>query len=397
MIHKSILCNIILLLTLASLSGCAGVRDNAEESIQSGSGQVKPLLAVLPVQNYSSTPAPLYDLHQAFAEHLQHHGLQLLGKEELEAFMARHRLRHVGGIGRGINRAFAEEEGVDGVIITYLEEYRKKKPPKFSLMARLIMVSDLPEVVWMDSASFAGNEAPGLLNLGLVNNINVLEERAMERLANSLVDYLAGQQPQGIQQRHRENPEINSRPRIYYKSRSLTPDKKHKIVIMPFLNESERRFAGELIGLHFLKHMVMNRDAYEVIEPGVVRNELLANRVVIPYGLSVADDELVFSQLDADLLLSGDVMDYSDPGGDNMPTVNFTSYAIAREDNEMVWSSQSINSGDEGVHIFGLDRIFTASVLSSYMTEHITRMLSQPEESWFPDQRAFQNFGINQN
>jgi len=387
-IGKSILANILLLLILISIAGCAVARKEAtgpDRDIQEGHA---PLLAILPIQNYSATPAPLHDLRLAFVELLRRQGVRLLGDEELEAFMARHRLRHVGGIGREISMAFAEEAGVDGVIITYLEEFRKKGPPKLSMMARLITTAGFPMVVWMDGVSFAGNEKPGLLGLGLENDIHVLEERALEKLASSLAGYFAGQPPLELKQAKQETQEVDTRPRIQYKSSKLRAEKKHTIAVMPFLNESERRFAGELIGLHFLQHMVTSPEEYDVIEPGVVRNELLASRVVIPYGLSVADDSLLFSQLDADLLLSGNVIDYTDPGGENMPSVYFIVYAIAREGYEMVWSSHSINSGDDGLHFFGLGRIHTAAKLSSQMTEKVIQMLALPKELWSPAKEA---------
>jgi len=386
-IVKSILSNILLLLILTSLVGCAAARKKETGPAGDIRERRGPLLAVLPIQNYSATPAPLHDLRRAFIERLRQQGMRLLGDEELEALMARHRLRHVGGIGREISSAFAEEAGVDGVIITYLEEYRKKGPPKLSMMARLITIAGLPMVVWMDGVSFAGNETPGLLDLGLEKDIRVLEDRALEQLAFSLAGHLAGQPP-GVNQAKQETEEVNTRPTIQYKSPKLSVEKRHTVAIMPFLNESERRFAGELIGLHFLQHMVTSPEEYDVIEPGVVRNELLANRVVIPYGLSVADDSLLFSQLDADLLMSGTVIDYTDPGGENMPSVYFIVYAIARQGYKMVWSSHSINSGDDGLHLFGLGRIHTAAKLSSLMTEKVVQMIALPKESWFPATEA---------
>ena len=388
MIVKSILANIFLFLILISLTGCGAARKEATGPAGDIRARHEPLLAILPIQNYSATPAPLHDLRQTFAERLRQQGIRLLPDEELEAFMARHRLRHVGGIGREISMAFAEEADVDGVIITYLEEYRKKGPPKLSMMARLITTAGLPMVVWMDGISFAGNETPGLLGLGLEDDIHVLEKRALAQLAFSLAGHFAGQPPLGVKQAKQETEEVDTRPTIQYKSPKLRVEKRHTVAIMPFLNESERRFAGELIGLHFLQHMVTSPEEYGVIEPGVVRNELLASRVVIPYGLSVADDSLLFSQLDADLLLSGTVIDYTDPGGENMPSVYFIVYAIARQGYEMVWSSHSINSGDDGLHLFGLGRIHTAAKLSSQMTGKVVQMLALPRELWFPAKEA---------
>jgi len=390
---KFIFRSIILLLIMANLHGCAAVRKNAavrnntpveHDVVEPGgnddmAGHNKPLLAVLPIQNYSSKPAPLKKLRQDFVQRLREQGLNLLADDQMEALMARHRLRHVGDVGLEITHAFAEEIGVDGIIITYLEEYRPRGAPMFSLISRLTMTTEIPMVVWMDDVSYSGIETPGLLGLGREYNLRILEKRAMEKLAVSLTDYLDGKPPPVSKHQNWMTRLMDFGPRIHYKSAALQPETRLKVAIIPFLNESGRRFAGELIRLHLLKYFVMDKDDYAVIEPGVVRNVLLLSRIIMPYGLSVVDNDLVFSQLDVDLVLSGSVIDYNNPGGQNMPAIWFDVNGFVRKNYEMVWSSQSINQGDEGLHLFGMGRVFTAGELSSYMTGEIVKMISSSE------------------
>lgn len=359
-----------LALVLAGLGGCAGIQEKNSASVAKKGAL--PLLAVLPVENLSGEPAPIDDLHQALVARLRRHGLRVLPDVELEAFMARHWMRHVGGINRYMARLFHREIGVDGIVITYLEGYRPYKPVQFAAMMRLVMVaSPLPQERWMDSAAATGDEAPGLLNLGLVNDVKVLQGRVFKRLTGSLADYFAGSAPV-TENRH------GFPPRIYYRSPALKPGPggRYKVAVLPFVNDSKRRFAGELIGLHFLQHLVNDR-RFQVLEPGIVRQAMLDNRIVLPQGLSVADTRLLFAKIHADLLVAGTVVDFVDPGG-RIPSLDFQVYAISRKKNKMVWSSQSIDRGDEGLHFFGLGRIHTASELASLMTGRLVQMLAQP-------------------
>ncbi len=96
-------------------------------------------------------------------------------------------------------------------------------------------------------------------------------------------------------------------------------------------------------------------------------------------GLSLAYADLIFSKLNADLILTGKIMDYQDyqgPGG--KPKVDFSAQMIERKSREVVWSSKSYNEGDDGVFFFDMGRVNTAHSMASEMVQHVVEMIAEP-------------------
>ncbi len=331
------------------------------------------LVAVLPLENLSASSAPLAQLQAAYAEQLQRQGIAVLADATLTTFMARQRLRHTGSLDAETATAFRQELGVTAVVITTLELYQDGEPPKIALLSRLVRTGSEPLVAWMDGVSFAGDAAPGLLELGLIHEMEPLRDQAMATLAQSLARSLAGgagkQSAAGIA------------PAVYFRSPALDADRR-RVAVLPFVNQSERRYAGELLLLHCVRQMVEEGN-FEVVEPGVVRSALMQNRVIIPEGASLDISTLLFDKLDADLLLSGQVMTYEDyRGPDGAPAVSFSVQGVTRERGETAWASQSHRSGDEGSFFFAWGKVRTAHELATRMTRKIAKLLAgaKPEQ-----------------
>ena len=68
-------------------------------------------------------------------------------------------------------------------------------------------------------------------------------------------------------------------------------DKKYKVVVAPFFNRSGRRDAEEIIMLQFIEHLY-SIPGIDVVEPGVVRDHLLRQRIVMDEGLTMSDAEV---------------------------------------------------------------------------------------------------------
>jgi hypothetical protein len=140
------------------------------------------------------------------------------------------------------------------------------------------------------------------------------------------------------------------------------------VAVVPFFNESTRKNAGQIMVLHFVKWLT-ELENFSVIEPGVVRQELLTFRIIMDEGVSLAQADLIFSSLDADLILSGKVIDYQDfQGFAGKPRVDFSALLVERNTREVVWASKSYNDGDDRVFFFDWGRVNTAHVMASEMT-----------------------------
>ncbi len=85
------------------------------------------------------------------------------------------------------------------------------------------------------------------------------------------------------------------------------------IAVLPFVNETRRRGAGEILALEFAWQLA-NADGFRVVEPGIVRDELLRRRIVMEDGVSLDQARTVSVTLDADLVMAGYVFDFEEGG-----------------------------------------------------------------------------------
>ncbi|MES0445406.1 MAG: hypothetical protein ABUJ92_02570 [Desulfobacterales bacterium] len=335
-----------------------------------GIGNVLPI-AVLPVYNLSGLPAPLSEIRQSLINSLEKQGLNTLDDNVLERSLARHRIRHVGGTNSMTATALRKDAGAETVLITSLELYSEISPPKIALSSRLVSTGSTPSILWMDGIGMAGDDSQGILGLGLIEDPRILLKKAVGHLTASLAGHLSEQ---------RDNVETPKKrrkfwPRVLYRSPVIASDMKYRVAVLPFFNLSQRKYAGEIIALHFVKQF-RELENFDVIEPGVVRHSFLRHRLIMDDGLSLAYADLIFSKLNADLILTGKIMDYQDyqgPGG--KPKVDFSAQMIERKSREVVWSSKSYNEGDDGVYFFDLGRVNTAHVMASEMVNHVVEMI----------------------
>jgi TolB-like protein len=235
----------------------------------------------------------------------------------------------------------------------------------------------------MEGVGLSGDGSPGLLALGRIYDPEVLLDRAVDCLVDSL-ERTFSQTGEGVPAASRNeinecdfrgevtasSPEESGRrrhrPQSLFRSPTIDSEKRYSVAVIPFLNLSERRNAGKILAFHFVDHM-SQKDFLEVIEPGLVIEQLLKYRIVMEAGPSMANAEVLSSPraLGADLVLSGAVFEYQDSVG--IPKVDFTVKVFERTSRKVVWSSRSHNDGAEGVFFFGLGRVRTAHRLASEM------------------------------
>lgn len=335
------------------LAGCATLQP-AGSDLTAGGKQM--LVAVLPVENLSGGPAPVKEVRQGLADRLKAQGLTVLPYDALENFMARHRLRYTGGIDGTTAKEFRDETGAAAVLITSLELYNESNPPRIALTARMVTTEENPKIISMASTAMAGNDAPGLFGLGLIENPKILTDKALGRLADALV--------------HREKrmeDTVMLPPGALFSPQPLDPARRYSVAILPFFNKSSRKYAGEIVALHFISELTRQGNM-DVIEPGVVRQELLRYRIIMEEGVSLADAEIVFGMLKADLILSGNVDGYDDhQGGYDTPKVAFSALLLDRQSRKAVWAVNAHNSGDDRVYLFDINRFTTANGLAAAM------------------------------
>ena len=350
---------------LLYIYGCSAAHGPALNSGKTAvpSNAAGPSIAILPIVNFSNTPAPMAELDRKWARHLKNKGLHILGADVVEDVVNRNRIRYTGGLTPEKAEAFKTQAGADAVLVTILELYNKAIPPKIAINARLVSTSRQPRILWIDGTGMAGDDAPGLLDLNLIEAPQRLTEKALNYLSDSLARYVSGKK------RYAKAQGARSRfgPQMSFHSWVMDPKTTYRVAVVPFLNLSERNRAGDFMALLFAQALSAH-DNFTVVEPGTVRQQLLDLRIIMPGGISLANADLVFLRLDADLILSGEVLDYQDYQGPNgSPKVDFSAQLIERKSREVVWTVKSHNTGDDGVFFFDQGKVHTAHELARQM------------------------------
>jgi hypothetical protein len=350
-------------------AGCASVPERSADVAVPAEGKM--LIAVLPVENLSGTRASIKDIRNSVIEKMKQHRINVLSDRRLEDFMARNRMRYIGGLTPAISRAFKAQEGVDGVLIVSLELYDETPPPKVSFFARLVSTTNMPEILWIRSAGLAGDDSPGLLAFGEILDPLKLRDRCLTIIVDSLARQLSGSVVTSGSATSGKYA-----PKISYRSSILDPIDSRRVIVVPFLNASDRKNAGQLVALHFAEQL-KNSSSLHVIEPGIVRQELLNLRIIMEDGLSLSDAKALFSVINADLVLTGKVFAYQDYRGlIGTPRVDFSTVVIDNKSNSVVWSSDSYNRGTDGVFFFDVGQVNNAHAMASKMVVNIIRRIS---------------------
>jgi hypothetical protein len=295
-------------------------------------------------------------------ESLRKQRFELVEPAVMEGFLARHRVRYTGGLDRETAIAAASELGVEGVVITAIESFQPA-PPRVSVTQRLVSAGEAPAIVWIDGASRSGDESPGFFDLGIVTDPARLNASVFSDLAASLAAFRDGQGP-------RANACATAGrfgPQISFRSPALAGSGPRNVAVLPFLNETQRRGAGEALALEFVRQFEA-AGTFRVVEPGLVRDELLRYRIVMESGVSLDTARVVTELLRTDLLLAGYVRDYEDGG---VPRVDFTVLLLDNANSEILWQSTSHNRGNDGVFFFDAGSVGTASGLACRMAREV--------------------------
>jgi TolB-like protein len=346
-----------------------GVYREKQEPVPAG-GSVASLV-VFPFENLTGSAVPLKALRESLSEELRQRGFHLIDEDVLDRFIARHRVRYTAGIDEQTARALKDETGVEGVLLTSVELYSGGVVPRIALTSRLVSTGDVPEIMWVDGVGLAGDDHPGILGLGIIKDLGALVRKAFGMLGKSLASRMA-RQGRG---KESAKAERKFRPKIAYRSADLEGERKYTVAIAPFFNRSQRKNAGDVLALQFVRALGRLGN-FEVIEPGLVRQAFLGVRIIMDEGVSLSDANALFAVLDADLVLGGEVLDYQDYQGPNgTAKVNFMVQLIERESQRVVWSSESYNWGSDGVFFFDVGQVNTAHAMAARMADSIGGML----------------------
>lgn len=355
------------------LGGCGGPGNAAVPDPAVAGAEARRLrIALLPPQNLSGKAVSLREIEEGVELSLRSRGLDVMAGDAVRRALAAHRIRYTMGLDREAARAMRDDLGVDAVLVTSVLLHDPVFPPRLAIDLRLVSTADTPAILWEDAFTGSGVDSPGLFGLTIVRTMEEMRPAALNQLGDSLVARLAG--------KGSPVPRCSKiKPRVIHRSRTLDGPRKRTLAMLPFVNQTERRDAADAVALEVIRELIAT-GRFQVVEPGLVRNELLTNRIVVEGGASLDMARVVGTDLKADVLMAGYVREYEDlPGLSGPPRIELTVYAIDGKSGEVVWWSNSRSRGDDGVFFFGLGRVSTAAELACGLGRGIAeRMAGDP-------------------
>lgn len=329
-------------------------------------------IAVFPPVNLTGGAVELKPLGNLLQAKLAGEGLDAVGGDALEPFLSRHRIRYTGGVDREVAAAAGSELGVAGILVTSVDLYQAN-PPDFGASMRLVSADRKAEILWAGGAARAFDDEPGWFDLGIASTPQLLEAEVFARTARALAASLSSHGPHAMACAD----DARFLPKVRFRSAGLDSSE-YAIAVLPFQNESSHPDADDLLALQFVRQLRAIGN-FRVLEPGVVRSELLHFRIVMDNGISLDTARVILELLHADLVIAGIVRDYRDALlKGTAPSVEFTVFALERQDDEVVWESTSHGRGDDQVLFFDVGRVSTAPELACRMVRAVVRDIADP-------------------
>lgn len=129
-----------------------------------------------------------------------------------------------------------------------------------------------------------------------------------------------------------------------------------KVAVLPFENVSGVAGASDKVHKIFLVEL-LSMEIFEVIEPGVVAKVLKGQTAASPALLTPDDFKKIGSEMGADALFLGEVIDYSEGRGgtQSAPSVTLQFRLIESASGVTVWTSSQTRAGVKATtRLFGL-------------------------------------------
>lgn len=340
------------------VAGCAAVAFAAR-------ADEAPRLGLLPFENLTEATIDTEGFRAALQEALLARGIATVHPQLIDDGLASRRVRFTGGLDEATALGLREVVGVSAFLVTSIEMVDVSENPRFGVAVRLLRVEEESvRPVFAGSYHQAGDDSPGALGRHLVYDVAVLEQRALDRIAD---DVAAQFRANGAAPTPRKLPSAQRRfrPESLFVAQGSPPPTSgaRKIVVLPFRNNSTNPHAGE-IAAQEINHELIRRGGAVVVERGIVRKALLDLRIIQEGGISLAQADLLRALLDADLVVTGTVSEWQDAQSGNPALVEFTAYAVDTRNQRVNWLARSRGEGDDGVYVFGLREVRTAPVLA---------------------------------
>ncbi len=317
------------------------------------------VLAVVPFANYTGHNEAVSVVMPRLYHMIAESGVAYVSDRDLRPVLRRFRIRSVGMIGREDAQTIREHEGVTFLLVGSLDVYRAEENPEVGLSVRIVDTRDMA-IIKASSAAATGEDFAGLFGIGQVSSIYTLTDRVLDRLFEelgpSLVDRTAatGSEP----------PDI-------------------RVALIPFDNASDHAYAGHVVTHVLLSELV--RCGYAVLEPGIVNQLLLDERVQARGALDLAFLGALGRKFDATFVVTGTVDRYrpESGGGDGTPPeLAYGARLLDAASGRLVMAYEEEIDGAASETLFGMGRRHSIGTLARESTGRLIDRIDEQRKRY---------------
>ncbi len=275
-------------------------------------------VVVLPFLDLSGVPDGAAMVARRVEEGFVSRGYRVVDGEPVERLLQASRVRYVDSLTPGFRERMLGDLNAGSALFGVLFQLRPGDDPSAALLLRLVRADGT--TAWERFGALSASETQGMFGMGRVTSLELLVETMVSRLQRSLP------RPGAVASAAspaRAKPVGRATPRTY-RAAALPEGPTHRVVVLPFANNSVDLAAGRLASI--LAAFRLRALGFEVVEPADLRAALLAAGVHSVTNPDPEELKKLSAQLGTGLFLSGTVFGYQQaaPGVDAEVEVDLT-------------------------------------------------------------------------
>lgn len=297
-------------------------------------------VAVLPFTNYSGEPAALTEVMPLVQEQLQRRAADLVDPASVSAALRGNRIRNTSELASSEMLTLAAELNARYLLIGTIDRYSETDSvAEVAVSARLLDAAS-SSVAWAGWESKHFDPRPRFLKIGGAGHADILAQQVTRQLFQDFAYARPARDRvvRGLLLNGKRQPAVPCR----------------KVAVVTFGNESPTNFAGNLIAGALLA--ALYRRGFELVDPGRVREVMLAERNVMQGEISVDLLRRCREELQADFVLTGTVSRFEtapDEAGD-APSIAVDARLIDAASGSLVWGRSLTREGRDSAGLFDI-------------------------------------------
>jgi len=323
----------------------------------------EPRLAVLPFANLTDYPEVTPEVMAQIRAELQDLSIELADSNSTADILRKYRIRNTDELTARQVQLLSEELVVGYLLVGTIDRYwQSETSAEVALSARLLYAPSV-SIEWSSSATAHTDDYFTPLSIGRVEHAEHLTRRAINKL---FTDF-------------RKHHSQRKRSVLSIQTRSKSPPSNppcRRILLLPFANDTETRFAGHIFSNQVLS--ALYRFGFEIIDPGRVREVMLAKREFLRGEISSTLLAEFQSELGADFILTGTVSRFKttlSPQSLDEPTVAFEARLVDTQHGGVVWAESFAREGKDSAWLFHIGSVHGLGALSNIMARKLAKAI----------------------